>query len=1429
MSLSQRIFLFFTGILIFGYAAYADVPTLNKDLERIKAHIKYGRYKEALKDVEKIDQRILKLKKKKKPLPSAYDMAELNLCHAEAMGEFGYYYGADTLFKKALRFFKTADSGKPSEHYLSGALTAAHFFVDPGFAVKANEYLVIANNQLKASTKPDSFFVATANEVEILIGIRQGYFNETKPKIEKLIGFRERQLIKGVPFLDPETGIKMSSTRKKEFTQELRENYCNALLLRVELEHDRGNYRAADSLLKGTMRYIRDNVGKRSRPYIEALVMMGDKEYELGNYKEAFKHFRRAKSKALGGIFTKKIFEESHDKYLYILEMYSRTGFASDNFRQGSKGMENYSRIAEEYYLLGPEQRQISLLLKAYENEYLGRIEPELDVQLRKTFFVRNKLMPFRPETHERFLKYYYDLMFNKDSIKLCEHIVNELVRVKKLSYGTEAPRFQMAKLRRDMYEAEFFNKWKESYDDFAIGWEKVLRPQLLPQHRDYYTFLNMHAEVLQNNDYLKAAENKMIEAEAIIINKYGENSVQEARQEDKIANLFIETGKFSEAETRIAKAIEIFEDQKDGKRSMDFVKALRTEGRVFLMMGSYKAAERALDQSLNYRKRLYGEFSSFGAGVYDDLSQLLYLRGRYNEADGLLKELISFREKFGVLNQDLIDPLLLHGNIALNTGDFTEAEKRAKRAAEVAGTIFGDSSYRYWKCQLTLAHIYKTMGDLDRALSIAKKTVEVFQRVLGNEHIDVADAKTEYAIINHLAKRDPELTRKLLYSALDITQKDLGQEHPMYAQALKSLALFYIDRGKLDSGSNLLAQSASIYKQKFGSRNENYAEVVMLKGDLAKLQNKAGDALNFYEDAAGIYKSLFGEKHPGFVKAEGRVARIQYIRGDLADAIGTLNITTNTYKNYINEYFPYLSDREKNKYWNSIKGDFELYTSLAVNDAKGKYLGAALNQSMATKAVLLSSSVKVRNRILSSNDTNLVKLYRTWIGAKEQLAAATSMSPEQQKEAGLSPEKLNQEVESIEKSLSELSEEFAQSSDKTTYDWKALVKSLKPGQYAVDIQRCRVFTNTFTDSVFYVAFIVNNESKKGPISVILNEGFKMENRSLNYYRNCIRKTIEDKRSYQAYWAPIKAKIPDGATVLLSPDGVYNQINLETLLDEQGKFAIDRNDFILVSNLKDLLTPDPKGRKPAPLSAVIVGNPAFYSKTPSKVEENLLIEKNAYIDPLPGTMVETKELGKLLTRNAWTVSSYLERDAEEDKIKSIHNPRVFHVATHGFFLEKNKDSDEENLGLGGAEKLEDNPLLRSGLLLQGSGDLFKEQGGIKNLNRKQGVLTAYEAMNLDLDNTELVVLSACETGLGQVSQGEGVYGLQRSFQVSGAKNVVMSLFKVSDDATQKLMLTFYEKYLTTGKKHESFVEAKKELRKKFPEPLYWGSFVMLGK
>lgn len=210
---------------------------------------------------------------------------------------------------------------------------------------------------------------------------------------------------------------------------------------------------------------------------------------------------------------------------------------------------------------------------------------------------------------------------------------------------------------------------------------------------------------------------------------------------------------------------------------------------------------------------------------------------------------------------------------------------------------------------------------------------------------------------------------------------------------------------------------------------------------------------------------------------------------------------------------------------------------------------------------------------------------------------------------------------------------------------------------------------------------------------------------------------------------------------------------------------------------------------------------------------------------MPGTEKEVDELQELLKKNGWITDEYVEKSASEDQVKSLSSPKIFHVATHGFYTPAITQDELAELTESEA-RMTENPLLKTGLLLSGAGDILNKTN--YNYNLESGILTAYEAMSLNLDQTDLVVLSACQTGLGDIANGEGVYGLQRAFLVAGAKVLIMSMFKVDDDATQKLILNFYRKWLATNNLRQSFVNAKKELRLDYPEPIYWGAFMMIG-
>ncbi|MBC7450134.1 MAG: CHAT domain-containing protein, partial [Cytophagales bacterium] len=247
-----------------------------------------------------------------------------------------------------------------------------------------------------------------------------------------------------------------------------------------------------------------------------------------------------------------------------------------------------------------------------------------------------------------------------------------------------------------------------------------------------------------------------------------------------------------------------------------------------------------------------------------------------------------------------------------------------------------------------------------------------------------------------------------------------------------------------------------------------------------------------------------------------------------------------------------------------------------------------------------------------------------------------------------------------------------------------------------------------------------------------------------------------------------------------------------------------KNNFVLLSNTKDVIKLKTTVRKPVALTATLIGNPAF--------------DSSGSISSLPGTKFEIENIKIQLTAKGYKVTTYVQTEASEQNIRKIKSPKILHFATHGFFI-KEADSDNKTMGIeSGRSAL--NPMLRSGLLVANA------EAAIEGKS-EYGILTAYEVMNLNLDQTEIVIMSACETGLGDVKNGEGVYGLQRAFLVAGADVLIMSLWKVNDEATQKLMTSFYKNYLVLNDKQKAFKAAQNELKILYKFPYYWGAFVLV--
>ncbi len=238
--------------------------------------------------------------------------------------------------------------------------------------------------------------------------------------------------------------------------------------------------------------------------------------------------------------------------------------------------------------------------------------------------------------------------------------------------------------------------------------------------------------------------------------------------------------------------------------------------------------------------------------------------------------------------------------------------------------------------------------------------------------------------------------------------------------------------------------------------------------------------------------------------------------------------------------------------------------------------------------------------------------------------------------------------------------------------------------------------------------------------------------------------------------------------------------------------------------------------------AVLIGRPKYSLSDISTVEKMASRSfsrnfQNASISDLPGTEVEVKAIREQLETFSIQVRQYLGASAKEEVLHNLESPEILHIATHGFWSKSENATATYRLF---------NAMTNSGLLLAGVADYYSSK---EFKDAYDGILTAYEAQGLDMEGTQLVILSACETGLGDFDAGEGVYGLQRAFRAAGARSIMTSLWKVDDEGTKDFMISLYRHLLASGDKWIAYNTAQQEIKSKYTDPFYWGAFVLIGE
>uniref|UniRef100_UPI004049837F tetratricopeptide repeat protein n=1 Tax=Fulvivirga sp. TaxID=1931237 RepID=UPI004049837F len=893
------------------------------------------------------------------------------------------------------------------------------------------------------------------------------------------------------------------------------------------------------------------------------------------------------------------------------------------------------------------------------------------------------------------------------------------------------------------------------------------------------------------------------------------------------------ETGNYQKSEDYINKQLAIL--TKIGQTSsMPYATILNNLGTVKQNQADFIAAAKYLEDAEIIVVKEVGKNSKEYAGIIENLALTLTQLGEYSKAEELINECIVIRKSLlGESHPLYANAIQNLGRVKQFKGKYQEAEPLFGEATKLKKELFGTTHPEYANALNNSALLFQTMGNYEKAEPLFIEASDIYQKRYGDQHPEYATTLENLATLYKLKGQDQKALT-LLDKTLAIDKNIYGENHPRYAITLHNLASIYKDLDQTEQARSLYEQALTIDKNVYGSQHPAYASTLYNLAVLNQQLIRFDEAENNFKECLEIRKSILGENHPDYAYSLYGLAGLYHAIRKYDQAKSYYDQVIINYLQQIKDFFPSLSENEKGAFYAKIKPVLESYQDFCVEYALSgipnskNIIGELFNLQLSTKALLLHSSNKVRNRIFDSGNTELINEYVSWTESKEKLSKFLAYSDEQLAEQNINITDLANEINNLEKSLSQKSELFAGDVEQKSYTWKDVQNVLKEQEAALEI--IRIKKRYIPDSVMYVALILKKASVESPEMVILKDGKRLEKRYFNYYRNAIKFAVGDDRSFEEFWKPVDDHLDNMEQVFASTDGIFNKININTLWNTKiENYVIDEYNVRNISNTREIVQTN---TQPVGINntAEVFGNPDFNlsladfqgnSSTTTRASEFGFTDE---IPDLPGTKIEVNKLSELLAQEQWTTNLYLREEANEKKIKAISPPKLLHVATHGFFksdveFEQNESYDN------GFNHVEKNPLFRSGLLLAGSA---KSANVSNSFDEEDGVLTAYEAMNLNLDNTELVVLSACETGIGEVRNGEGVYGLQRSFMVAGAKSVIMSLWQVDDNTTQKLMINFYKNWLSGKDKFESFKLAQRELKSEYADPFHWGAFIILG-
>lgn len=860
--------------------------------------------------------------------------------------------------------------------------------------------------------------------------------------------------------------------------------------------------------------------------------------------------------------------------------------------------------------------------------------------------------------------------------------------------------------------------------------------------------------------------------------------------------------------------------------------------------LGNYTNAINLLEQALEVKKEIHGENHHECAIALNNLAVCYDVIGDYAVAMKLHKQALEI-ERITV-GENHLDYATSLGNVATTyqrIGAHTTAIEFYLQALEIEIPTLG---YYHPNCATSLNNIgscYYNIGDYLGAIEFFKQSLEIRKTTLGENHPEYAES------LNNLAgcyKRLGNYATAIEFNrqALKIKKNILGENHPDYAVSLRIVANDNNHLGDYNTAIELHKQVLEIYKCVFGENHPNYAETL---NDLAVCYCDLDDytqAIELQKRALDINKVVFGENHPNYATSLNNLIFNYYRAKKFNHIVPLWHKEYKALKTYALSQFRQQTSELRYVFWhNEISLDIviqnNLYTKVLSNDKQ--CMGLSYNSLLFSKGVILASDIEFDKVIRESGDTVLLEKFEELRTTRAILNTYYNKPIAERPEGEV--ERLEVRAEVLEKDLLAGSKEYADFTRRLEIEWQDVQAALGDKDVAIEILAADEHIDE--DTPPYYAALVLRKDWDAPKFVelcgaeVLREHFAEDKALALMYKD-----ENSKKLYDTIWGKLAEYINEGDNVYFSPAGLLYQINVELLQDADGRLANEKYNLHRVSSTRELCFEKPNIAHSA---AVLYGGLTYNMDSTAMIaqsravrpEEEFYAMRGLQLDSLRGKLnylsaskTEVEKISEQMNQHGIRTTLYVEQIGNEESFKALSGKKtpIIHLATHGFFF-KNEEAKVKPffrmMSMDQERPRPDNSLRRSGLAFAGAQKAWDGEEIPKGID--DGVMLAQEIASMDLAGTDLVVLSACETGLGEINS-EGVFGLQRAFKKAGVQTLIMSLWKVHDDATALFMQTFYENLLSGKSKRDSFAAAQMALREHRDygkDPYYWAGFIML--